>query len=179
MKKVLVSIAALVLALTTCCMTVLASGPDIESPEYLLGDAQYVKGSGVAVSMTCTGAYEDFTGIIVDGATLSAGNYVAASGSTVVLFSNDYLETLSVGSHSVVFTYTDGTSNTAVLEVIAKGQTPDKKDKSADGKTSGTTSSTGKTTSPTTGENTMALYLAAAVAACACAAAVCVRRKRA
>ena len=76
----------------------------------------------------------------MDATTVDAKYYTAISGSTVVTLTNEYLETLSKGAHTVTFVYTDGTID-ATLTVANASTTPD-------------TSSTDDSSSTTPGTNT-------------------------
>lgn len=70
--------------------------------------AKWVKGSGTGLSFTANGYFPKFTGVKVDGVTLSTEDYTAASGSTVVTLGADYLKTLKTGKHTISIVYTDG-----------------------------------------------------------------------
>ena len=54
------------------------------------------------------GALSDFVAVYVDGEEVDAANYTLTEGSTIVTFSAEYLESLSVGKHSVAIEFTDG-----------------------------------------------------------------------
>ena len=49
-----------------------------------------------------------FTGIKVDGKDVDHSNYTAKSGSTIISLNAGYLNTLSVGTHTLTVLYTDG-----------------------------------------------------------------------
>lgn len=72
------------------------------------------------------GEISKFTGVKVDGTLIGNDKYTAVSGSTVVTLKKDYLETLSVGKHTLSVVYTDGECTTE-FEVIAdtKPTTPE------------------------------------------------------
>ena len=78
----------------------------------IAGDNQiYNKASGSDVTITCNGDFAKFTGIKVDGSVVDSSNYTAVSGSTVLTLKASYLGTLTDGSHTITFVYTDGESN--------------------------------------------------------------------
>lgn len=77
--------------------------------------SRYMKKSDGDVKVSCDGAFEKFTGITVDGVTVDSSNYTVASGSTILTLKSSYLDTLKVGSHELVFQYTDGSASTKVL----------------------------------------------------------------
>lgn len=88
----------------------------LESLLAALGDYEVVKGNGskwekgadTGLVFTANGAYSKFTGIEVDGKAVDKDNYTAVSGSTVITLKPEYLETLSVGAHTLTVQYTDG-----------------------------------------------------------------------
>ena len=88
----------------------------LESLLAALGDYEVVKGDGskwekgtdTGLVFTANGAYSKFTGIEVDGKAVDKDNYTAVSGSTVITLKPEYLETLSVGTHTLTVQYTDG-----------------------------------------------------------------------
>ena len=78
----------------------------------IAGDNQiYNKASGSDVTITCNGDFAKFTGIKGDGSGVDSSNYTAVSGSTVLTLKASYLGTLTDGSHTITFVYTDGEAN--------------------------------------------------------------------
>lgn len=80
-----------------------------------LKDYRLVQGSGSIwrrgsedLTFTANGPLNKFTGVLVDGKTVDAANYTAASGSTVLTLKKAFLETLAVGTHTLTVQYTDG-----------------------------------------------------------------------
>lgn len=70
--------------------------------------SKWEKGADTGLVFTANGAYSKFTGIEVDGKAVDKDNYTAVSGSTVITLKPEYLETLSVGAHTLTVQYTDG-----------------------------------------------------------------------
>lgn len=70
--------------------------------------SKWEKGTDTGLSFTANGAYAKFTGIEVDGRAVNQADYTVASGSTKITLKPEYLETLSVGKHSLTVQYTDG-----------------------------------------------------------------------
>lgn len=62
-------------------------------------------GSGKDMIFACSGALEDLTGILVDGKLVDASHYHLRSGSTILTLKASYLDTLSVGTHTLRFEY--------------------------------------------------------------------------
>ena len=91
----------------------------------IAGDNQiYNKASGSDVTITCNGDFAKFTGIKVDGSVVDSSNYTAVSGSTVLTLKASYLDTLTAGSHTVTFVYTDGEANANLtIEAAGSGHT--------------------------------------------------------
>ena len=117
----------------------------LESLLAALGDYEVVKGDGskwekgtdTGLVFTANGAFSKFTGIEVDGKAVDKGDYTAVSGSTVITLKPEYLETLSVGTHTLTVQYTDGEASCefTIAEKPAEGtdndtQTPETGDNS-------------------------------------------------
>ena len=78
--------------------------------------AVHKSGTSNPAVIRCTGVLEAFHGLTVDGKALTNGKeYTAASGSTILTFTADYLNTLSIGSHAVVLTYDAGETQAEIL----------------------------------------------------------------
>ena len=89
-------------------------------------NGSWTKNSGKNLGFKVNGEISKFTGVKVDGTLIGNDKYTAVSGSTVVTLKKDYLETLSVGKHTLSVVYTDGECTTE-FEVIAdtKPTTPE------------------------------------------------------
>ena len=68
--------------------------------------------SGESLSIRGSGAFSQFVGVKVDGAIVDAANYTVMEGSTIVTLNADYLNTLTVGSHTIEIEWTDGSVST-------------------------------------------------------------------
>lgn len=111
----------------------------------------WTKGSGGTYSFTGSGPLSEFAGIKVDGTTVGASNYASTTSPTIITLSNAYLESLSVGTHSVTIVWTGGTA-TANFNIVAAGSTgKDSTGKDSTGSTSKTTTTTTTKTSTGTG----------------------------
>ncbi len=79
-------------------------------------DYKIVEGDGSSIRedldgtlrFKANGAYSKFTGIKVDNNIVDAQYYAAESGSTIITLKNEFLDKLSVGTHSLTVMYTDG-----------------------------------------------------------------------
>lgn len=75
----------------------------------LEGDNQtIVMDSGKELTVRANGTFEKFVGLQMDGKNIDSKYYTAVSGSTIVTLSQDFLNTLDEGEHTLTFVYTDG-----------------------------------------------------------------------
>jgi len=72
----------------------------------------WTKGDTNGLICTCNAGFDKFTNVEVDGALLDAVHYTAVSGSTIITLVPEYLETLTVGDHSIKLILTDGSVQT-------------------------------------------------------------------
>lgn len=86
----------------------------------------WTKNSGQDLGFKTDGEFSKFTGVKVDGTLIGNDKYTAVSDSTVVTLKKDYLETLSVGKHTLTVVYTDGECTTE-FKVKAASATEDTK----------------------------------------------------
>lgn len=75
-------------------------------------NGEWIKNSGKDLGFKTDGEISKFTGVKVDGTLIGADKYTAVTGSTLVTLKKDYLETLSVGKHTLTVVYTDGECTT-------------------------------------------------------------------
>ena len=75
-------------------------------------NSTWTKGSKDGQLFTSNAEFAKFKEVKVDGTTIAATNYTAEEGSTKITLAPTYLETLSVGSHSIVVVSTDGSAST-------------------------------------------------------------------
>ena len=130
-----------------------------EAPAIINGtNATWQKGSKDGLSFTSNAAFADFIKVQVDGNDLDASNYTVKEGSTIVTLNAAYLNTLSVGKHTLSVVSANGTATTEFT--ITAAQT------GGDSQTGGTTPQTagkneGAVTSPQTGDSSnAALWIA-------------------
>ncbi|HIW39488.1 MAG TPA: hypothetical protein IAA36_00785 [Candidatus Eubacterium pullicola] len=104
-----------------------------EKLESLLGDLldyRIIEGNGSKwtvgddgfLTITANGPVEKFTGIEVDGKAVDAANYTVKSGSTIISLKPEYLNTLSVGKHTLTVIYTDGETS-GEFEIVKNAET--------------------------------------------------------
>lgn len=70
-----------------------------------------------AIRVNCEVEY--FLDVMVDGKTVDPKYYTVKSGSTIVTFTKEFLDSLSVGDHEVKFLFTNGTAK-ATITVVEK-----------------------------------------------------------
>ena len=142
---------------TTCnvCGYVRTVTPPAITPDYKFlegANGKWTKSSDKNLAFRANGEFSKFTGVKVDGTKIDADKYTAVSGSTIVNLKKEYLETLSVGKHTLTVAYTDGECSTE-FEIKAasttKKDTTDKENKSS--KTTASKLDNAKT--PKTGDN--------------------------
>ncbi len=84
-------------------------------------DVSYTIGSGKTASIHCSGELSNFQGVYMDGTSVDASNYTLTEGSTIVTFTNAYLDTLSVGKHTITLVFSDGSVSTTLTVAAATG----------------------------------------------------------
>ena len=86
----------------------------------------WTKGNDVTADFTFKRSADDsvtfshFTGIRVDGQAVSSSSYTAVAGSVVIRLKPAYLETLSVGDHSITALFDDGNASDVRFRIDAK-----------------------------------------------------------
>ena len=73
--------------------------------------SQWTIGDNGSVTMIANGSVEKFKGIEVDGKAVDTANYTLKPGSTIIQLKPEYLETLTIGEHTLTIIYTDGQTN--------------------------------------------------------------------
>ena len=130
------------------------TNPDPEKPtqkKYKViegADATHTIDKDGSLTMRADGKYKNFNGIEMDGKTVDSKNYTAWSGSTYVKFKKDFVNTLSVGKHTVKFKFTDGYAITSLT--IAKKDNSDTKNPSDNKKPDTNTNTSGNGTNNST-----------------------------
>lgn len=111
------------------------------------------------LTITCDGALDKLTGIYVDDKLVDAANYTLKSGSTILTFKADYLNTLSVGTHKVKFQYSDGSAESTFVIKAASSQNTTTQDTTTSDTTQDTTTPSEKDVVPKTGDSTPIAWL--------------------
>lgn len=98
---------------------------DVTAPLYAAtkGDGQaYAKDGEAGLTFHFSGPLDEFTRLLVDGTEVSAENYTATRGSTIIELRPSYLDTLAGGGHTVTAVWKDGTATDASFTVEGKAQ---------------------------------------------------------
>lgn len=153
-------------------------------------DTSYTIGVGNGATIKSTGALKEFKEVKVDGKVVDASKYTLKEGSTILTFTKAYMDSLSVGKHTVELSYTVGA--VSVEMTVAKKAESSNPTPPADSESTTTTvdvaataaNAAGVVLSPQTGqEETMYAYwlilLAALAGAGVCAKAADKSRKSA
>ncbi|MCD8398499.1 MAG: hypothetical protein LUD12_15205 [Lachnospiraceae bacterium] len=115
-------------------------------------DDEYTIGKDSSAVVKCNGELSEFISVAVDGVTVDASNYTLTEGSTIITFTQDYMDTLSVGVHTVTLTYTGDRTVNALLtvkELTSDSETESETETTAAGSETGTESETTATESET------------------------------
>ena len=76
-------------------------------------NSKWTQDSDGNLSVRGSGAFSEFVGVKVDGKLVDEKYYTVKEGSTIVTLKADYLNTLTVGSHTLEIIWTDGSASTA------------------------------------------------------------------
>lgn len=112
-------------------------------------------GSKTPLLIICNGSLSDLTGVYVDGVQIDQANYTVKSGSTILTLNRDYLDGLTVGTHSLRLEYLYGSGETTFKVAEAKQAendakkttTPENKNIAKVGTAKGISAKTGDTAS--------------------------------
>lgn len=97
----------------------------IDEPIIDNSSAEYTVGSNGTATIHCFYDLSDFVSAEIDGAEVDPSNYTLSEGSTVITFAPSYLDTLSVGKHTVTLNYTNTAVTCALTVKGAQGEPSD------------------------------------------------------
>ncbi len=98
------------------------------STEYDILDganSSWTQNSDGSLSIRGSGAFSEFVGVKVDRTLVDAKYYTVKEGSTIVTLKADYLNTCTVGSHTLEIVWTDGSASTTFSVNAKSPQTGD------------------------------------------------------
>ena len=138
----------------------------VQPPVIIAGaNGSWQKGGTDGLSFTSDAEYADFLKVMVDGKELKTTDYTVKEGSTIVTLNAAYLETLSVGKHTLEIESKNGIAKTEFTITAVQG--------GGDSQTGGDTTpqepgkNEGAVTSPQTGDNSnMLLWVRIARSSC-------------
>ena len=96
------------------------------TPDYKItegADGTWTQDSDGALRFVANGDFSKFTGVKIDGILIATDKYTAVSGSTVITLKKDFLDTLSVGRHTLTVVYNDGECSTEFALMAAASHT--------------------------------------------------------
>lgn len=76
-------------------------------------------------SLRAEGALEKFVSVEVDGKEVDKKYYTVKEGSTIVIFTKEFMDTLAEGNHVVKFNFTDGTASANITVAAREEATED------------------------------------------------------
>ena len=79
--------------------------------------------TGSGLSFTANGPISKFVSVEIDGKVIDTKHYSVKAGSTIITLNASYLETLSVGEHTITVVYTDGETD-GTFRINPKSATP-------------------------------------------------------
>ena len=137
----------------------------VQPPIIIAGaNGSWQKSGTDGLSFTSNAAFADFIKVQVDGKDLDASNYTVKEGSTIVTLNAAYLNTLSVGKHTLSIVSANGTATTEFTITAAQtgGDQTEGNQTGGDNQTGGTTpqepgKNEGAVTSPQTGDSSNAV----------------------
>ncbi len=99
-------------------------------------NSTFVKNSEKVISIRINHEFTNNIKVEVDNQEIDKDNYIVLKGSTIITFNDTYLNTLSVGTHTVKITFIDGIATTYLTIKESEMITPDKDQKNDEKKES-------------------------------------------
>ena len=155
----------------------------VQPPVIIAGaNGSWQKSGTDGLSFTSNAAFADFTKVQVDGKDLDASNYTVKEGSTIVTLNAAYLNTLSVGKHTLSVVSANGTATTeftiTAVQTGGDDQTGGSDQTGSDTTPQEPDKNGGDTTSPQTGDSSnMMLWIALLILSGGASLAVLYRKK--
>ena len=124
----------------------------------------YTKGSSEGATIKCSGDLADFLNVYVDGTLIDTTNYTLKEGSTLITFTQAFMDTLSAGEHIFTLEYTEGRKVEVTMKITGGEGQP-----STTG-TTGNSQQQADASKAKTGDNAdMVLWMILALASAGCA----------
>lgn len=77
-------------------------------------DQTVIKSGDSSVTIRVNGDFDKFVSVSIDDREVAKEHYTAVSGSTIITFKPEYIQTLTAGTHRVKIHYTDGLAQTSL-----------------------------------------------------------------
>lgn len=77
-------------------------------------DQTVIKNGDSSVTIRVNGDFDKFVSVSIDDSEVAEEHYTAVSGSTIITFKPEYIQTLTAGTHRVKIHYTDGLAQTSL-----------------------------------------------------------------
>ena len=93
------------------------------TPDYRIiegANGVFTKDTYGTLTVRANGNFSKFTEVKVDGSVISPDNYTAREGSTIITLNAAYLNTLSVGRHTLTVVFTDGECSAGFESMVAQ-----------------------------------------------------------
>ena len=101
---------------------------NIKTPKIIKGqNSKWKKDSKIDFVFVSDADYSDFVSVSIDGKIIDSKNYVSKEGSTIITLKSDYLNTLSVGKHTISINSTTGSASTEFIIESNEVETPENK----------------------------------------------------
>ena len=102
-----------------------ALAQSLRNYKIIKGDkSEWTQSSGKDATFTVNGLHSKFEGLQVDGSTVDPKYYTTKSGSTIITLTDEFLDKLAKGEHTITAVYTDG-KVTGTFTVKAKSASPE------------------------------------------------------
>lgn len=137
-------------------------------------DGTYISNEDGSYTIRADGEFDKFVNVEVDGKVVDRSHYTAKRGSTIITFTEEYLNSLSVGTHTIKMNFTDGVVTTTLT---VKESGPAKSEEPTTEPT--TTGSDEASKAPNTGDSMpIGLLFALLLASCAGLAVLRIRGRK-
>ena len=106
---------------------------NIKTPKIIKGqNSKWKKDSKIDLVFVSDADYSDFVSVSIDGKIIDSKNYSSKEGSTIITLKSDYLNTLSVGKHTISINSTTGSASTEFIIESNVVETPVKAENKQD-----------------------------------------------
>lgn len=139
----------------TICDYIITPAIGVTPPQMIEGmNGLWKKGTQAVLIFKSDAAFADFISVLVDGTVVDGVNYTVDEGSMAVTLKSAYLETLTVGTHTLTIRSQNGDASTQfTIKEKEVSETNPKEEGKSETNTKTETSTNTKTNSPKTGDS--------------------------